>query len=312
MLVKYLVAAGALSGFAVLSAPLQQAPPATEIYLMAMPGAQRPDLVRWANISNNAGYDNQPSFLPDGSGLLFSSMRDGKQTDIYRYDIAGERVTQATNTPESEYSPTVTPDKRGFSAVRVEADNAQRLWRFDLDGSHPRVVLENVKPVGYHVWIDETHLALFVLGANGGPATLQLADTTTGAATVAVTGIGRSLLMRPGTSTVSYLATGETPPVLKALDPRTGVSTTLIAPVEGSQDCAWLPDGRLIMARGRVISVWAAGTTTWEPFVEFPTAASGQTPPGTAGMLPGFDAITRLAVSPDGRWLAFVANPRQP
>ena len=44
----------------------------------------------WINISNSPGYDNQPSFLPDSSAVLFSSNRDGKQTDIYRYDIAVE------------------------------------------------------------------------------------------------------------------------------------------------------------------------------------------------------------------------------
>ena len=226
------------------------------------------------NISNSPGYDNQPSFLPDGSAILFSSNRDGKQTDIYRYDIATKTLTQLTHTPEAEYSPTVTPDRKTFSAVRVEADNTQRLWRFDLDGSNPRVVLENVKPVGYHAWIDDTHLALFILGAGGGaPATLQLADTKTGTATVAVTGIGRSLLVRPKTGTISYLAASDTPRMLKELDLKSGNSTALVAPLEGSQDCAWLPDGRLIMAKGTTIFVWKPGTTAWEPFAE---VGSGQ------------------------------------
>ena len=52
------------------------------------------------------------AFLPDGSGLLFTSNRDGKQTDIYRYDIASARCHQVTRTPESEYSPLVTPDRQ--------------------------------------------------------------------------------------------------------------------------------------------------------------------------------------------------------
>jgi dipeptidyl aminopeptidase/acylaminoacyl peptidase len=299
------VTAATLSSVAVLSAPMQQAPPATEIYLGSIATPPTSGGFRWVNISNNAGYDNQPSFLPDSSGILFSSMRDGRQTDIYRYDITSRQVSQVTNTPESEYSPTVTPDKRTFSAVRVEADNAQRLWRFDLDGSNPRVVLENVKPVGYHAWIDDTHLALFILGSGAAPATLQLADTTTGSAKVAVTGIGRSLLIRPGTGTLSYLATAETPRVLKVLDPKTGVSTMLVAPVEGSQDCAWLPDGRLLMARGRAISVWTPGTTTWEVFADL-NLVVGKPDVATP---PGLDNITRLAVSPDGKWLAFVADP---
>jgi dipeptidyl aminopeptidase/acylaminoacyl peptidase len=273
----------------------QQQPPATEVYLAAFP-AQAGGVLQFVNISNSPGYDNQPSFLPDGSAVLFSSNRDGKQTDIYRYDIASKQLKQLTASVEGEFSPTVTPDGRSFSAVRQDPDGTQRLWRFDLDGSNPRVILDNVRPVGYHAWIDETHLALFILGAGGGaPATLQLADTKTGTATVAVTGIGRSLLIRPKAGTISYLASGETPRVLKELDLKTGTSTTLIAPLEGSQDAAWTPDGRLLMARGTSISMWRPGTTAWQELA-------------TAG--PGVGSITRLTVSADGKWLAFVAEPR--
>jgi hypothetical protein len=106
-------------------------------------------------------------------------------------------------------------------------DGTQRLWRFDLDGSNPRLVLEQVKPVGYHAWIDATHLALFVLGSNGAPATLQLADTTTGKAEVIETGIGRSILIRPGAGTVSYMSTAQSR-MFKELDPRTRAITPLL------------------------------------------------------------------------------------
>ena len=44
------------------------------------------------------------------------------------------RRRRVTNTPESEYSPTVTPDGAHISVIRVEADGTQRLWRFTLDG----------------------------------------------------------------------------------------------------------------------------------------------------------------------------------
>ena len=294
-----------------------QAPPATEVYLAPIRAGGTPPVGAWISISNDPDYDNQPSFLPDGSAVLFTSRRDGKQTDIYRYDIASRKLTQLTKTPESEYSPTVTPDGKTFSVIRVEADNTQRLWRFDLDGSNPRLVLENIKPVGYHAWIDSTHLALFVLGS---PATLQIADTKTGQATVAVTGIGRSILVRPGRGTISYLATSETPRMLKEFDPRTGSTSSLIAPIDSSQDCAWMPDGRLLMAAagGTEISVWTPGTNEWHGFFIFnadgvtPLAGRGATSatnePAAVTPFP-FRNITRLAVSPDGKWLAFVAEP---
>jgi hypothetical protein len=285
-----------------LAMPLaaQQAPPATEVYLTALTdgGSAAPVLRTWINVSNSPEYDNQPSFLPDSSGLLFTSRRDGKQTDIYRYDIASKAVTQLTHTPESEYSATVTPDRKTFSTVRVEADGTtQRLWRFDLDGSNPRLVLENVKPVGYHAWIDATHLALFVLGS---PATLQIADTTTGKSEIADTGIGRLILIRPKTGAVTYMTTQ--PRMIRELDPKTLAKKDLVEPLAASRDAAWTPTGELLMATGTSISVWRPDVSTWK------TRVSGPGPDPTP-VVTGIGGITRMAISPDGKWLAFVAEP---
>jgi hypothetical protein len=278
-----------VAGAGVALAAAQQQPPATDVYLAELTATGIKSL---ANISNNAGYDNQPSFLPDSSAVLFSSIRDGKQSDIYRYDIASAKLAQVTRTPEPEYSPTVTPDGRTFSVVRVEADGAQRLWRFDLDGSNPRVILENVKPVGYHAWIDDTHLALFILGGGGAPATLQIADTTTGTAQVAATGIGRSILIRPRSGTVSFMTTGATR-VIREYDPRTREIRDIAAPIANSQDAAWTPGGALLMASGSAVHAWSAGR--WSKLLDVERVAS----------------ITRLAVSPDGRWIALVGEPPQ-
>ena len=270
----------------------------TEVYLADLYTDMIPHVGPPTNISDNTGYDNQPSFLPDGSGLLFTSNRDGKQTDIYRYDLATKALTQLTRTPESEYSPIVTPDRKSFSVIRVEADGAQRLWRFDLDGSNPRLVLETVKPVGYHVWIDETRLALFVLGGQGQPSTLQLADTKTGQAQVIESGIGRSLLIRPGTGTVTFVskpAGGRW--IIKELDPRTRAAPTLTETVDNnmSEDYAWQPDGALIMASGTKLFSWVAGRGTWQELADLSSAGLGR--------------ITRLAVSPkEPLKLAFVAD----
>src|SRR5438874_2160559 len=47
-------------------------------------------------ITDFAGYNNQPSFLPDGQSLLYTSIRN-KQADIYRYDLRTDATTQVTN-----------------------------------------------------------------------------------------------------------------------------------------------------------------------------------------------------------------------
>ena len=96
-------------------------------------------VARPVNISNSPGYDNQPSFTPDGRHILFTSIRGGGQTDIYRYTIASRELSRVTETPESEYSPTVTPDRAHISVIRVEKDGTQRLWQFTLDGQKPEL-----------------------------------------------------------------------------------------------------------------------------------------------------------------------------
>src|SRR4030095_10520973 len=107
------------------------------------------------------GYNNQPAFLPDGSSLLYTSIRSDKQADIYKYDFKSRGTSRITETPESEFSPTLTPDGHFISVVRVEADGTQRLWKFPLGAGKPSLVLEKIKPVGYHTWIDQNTLALF-------------------------------------------------------------------------------------------------------------------------------------------------------
>jgi dipeptidyl aminopeptidase/acylaminoacyl peptidase len=282
-----------------------QPPANTELFLVPAAAIFSGDAAPAAalNISNNPGYDNQPGFTPDGRAVIFSSNRDGKQTDIYRYDLETNALTQLTKTAESEYSPLVTPDGRTFSTVRVEADGTQRLWRFDLaDGGNPRLVLEQIKPVGYHAWIDATHLALFVLGAQGSPATLQLADMATGAAEVIDSRIGRSLHVRPATGTVSYIGQPQGARALvKEFDPKTKQTRTITELPDGvtGQDCAWLADGTLLLSSGSTIWSWRS-SGGWREAVRDASTM-------------GMQRLTRIAVGPSrgsaSPWLAIVAEP---
>jgi dipeptidyl aminopeptidase/acylaminoacyl peptidase len=180
----------------VLCAAGQTAPPATDIWLVDLPQrAGQRALGTPVNFTNRPGYDNQPSFTPDGKHILFTSQRENDQTDIYAYELTTRQTTRLTSTSESEYSPTVTPGQKSFSVIRVEADKTQRLWQFPRAGGTPTLLLPALKPVGYHLWLDKHRLALFVLGQ---PNTLQLADTRTGQAAVLAQSIGRALHRIPG------------------------------------------------------------------------------------------------------------------
>jgi hypothetical protein len=233
--------------------------------------------------------------MRDSRSVLFTSNRDGKQSDIYRYWIADRKLTQLTQTAESEYSATLVPSGAGFTVIQVEADQTQRLWQFDLAGKSPQVVLADVKPIGYHAWIDANTVMVFVLGE---PATLQRAMPGSPATEIVTGNIGRSLVAIPGTRSVSF-TTRDANRVwwFKRYDAGTREVSTLVQAPEGASEpyAAWTRDGRLLTAAGTRILSWKPGETGW-------------TAVGDLSVAP-VKNISRLAVSPDGRWLAFVAEP---
>jgi hypothetical protein len=287
-------AAAALA--ATLAATAQTAPPpATEIYLAPIrltPTAPAMGPARVAS-ENPKGYDNQPYFGSDGRTMLFTSNRDGKQTDIYFVELQTQQIRQFTDTPESEYSPTVMPDDAGVSVIRVEADGTQRVWQFITGAPAPSPVLKDVKPAGYHAWVDAGRLAVYVLGK---PATLQIADVKTGASRVVATDIGRAVARRP-TGAISFVHREGGAWTVKEWVPATGDVRPIVAALEGSadRDAAWAPDGTLFMTRGGEVHWWRPGQQGWTLLHD-------------AGIGP----LSRLAVSPDGRWMALVASESQP
>jgi hypothetical protein len=279
--------------FALVSA---QAPPATEVFLAPLTiGASGVTVGAPVNISNNPGYDNQPSFMPDSSAVLFTSNRDGKQNDIYKWDIARKQLVQLTRTPENEYSPLVSPDGTSFVCVH---GTEQSLFRYDLDGSNPRLAYQHGKElIGYHVWITDTQIAAFILGNGGSPNTLQVIDTTTGKSEMITSAIGRSLLKRPGTNAVSFV-TKVSPQAsqIKQFDITTHETSIVVADtLKPSEDLSWLPDGKhLVMGQGSTLSMWTEGLG-WTDIANLATA--------------GVTKITRLSVSRDGKWIALVGEP---
>ena len=276
------------------------APPATDIYLADLRVASgRVSVGVPVNVTARPGYDNQPFFLHDGRAFLYTSIREDSQADIYRYDIAAKTSIRLTTTRESEYSPTPLPDGSGFSAVRVEADSAQRLWAFDLDGSRPRLVLDSIKPVGYHAWADGHTLVLFVLGS---PSTLQIADASSPGARGAVIArdIGRSLQRIPGRPSVSFVQRDSVAgPWLDELDTRTHRVTKLVKAPPGADFFAWTPGDIVLTASGTKLYQWDPRRGgAWDEVADFATA--------------GLSSVTRLAVSPEGDRLAVVAVPAAP
>lgn len=287
------------AGVLLSSALTAQAPPGTDIYVASLSRAG--DTLRVGpptNLTSRPGYDNQPFFTPDGRGFYYTSARGG-QTDIYRYDFGAASARRVTDTPESEYSPTPMPDGTGFSVVRVERDSSQRLWAFTLGGVAVKPVLDSIKPVGYHAWLNADTVYVFVLGE---PATLRLAVPARGTAATVASDIGRTILPVPGRHAISYIQRDSAGGTIRSLDPASGSFVDLVRLPPGAEFFAWTPEGDLLSASGNAILRWRSGRPGWEVVARFSE--------------PGLQKISRLAVSPTGDRVALVSDeppaPNQP
>lgn len=263
----------------------------TDIYLLELDRQGEAVIVTGPPIAitDRDGYDNQPHFTADG-WVLYTSIRDG-QADTYRYDPATGRSQRVTRTPESEYSPTPMPGGERFSVVRVEPDSTQRLWSFTTNGSDPQLVLENIRPVGYHAWIGDDRVALFVLGD---PPTLRVARVGSGAASVIADGIGRSLQAVPGAAAVTFTQEVDGGWWIREYSDRQDTVRTVARLLGPDAYHTWLPDGTLLTAHGTEILAYEPASRDWVPVVDLADAGVG--------------ALSRLAVSDDGRRLAVVAD----
>lgn len=266
----------------------------SEIYLMDLVEENGQYQVKnIENITSRPGYDNQPFFSPDSQWLYYSSIREDKQSDIYRYDLGNGKTEQFTNTPESEYSPRVTPDRKYISVVRVEKDSAQRLWKFPLDGGKPKLVLKNIDSIGYHCWLTSDSLAFFILTK---PFTLQVAGTRYKKPSVVESNIGRTLLKIPEKHILSFTEKkDENSWLIQQLDLGSFFITNITEALPGTEDFTWHPDGYILAAKDGALFRFVPGESRqWEKIASFDHEALNKT--------------TRIAISPDAKRLAIVAS----
>ena len=296
----------------ILSAPLvvgsdlgaqATAPPSTDIFLAPVRvQSGRPVIGTPVNVTNRPGYDNQPSFTPDSRSILFTSVRADAQADIYRYDILTKTTTRLTSTPESEYSATVYGNGDRFTVIRVERDSTQRLWSFRRDGSDPRIVFPDIKPVGYHAWVDSTAVAMFLLGT---PNALVVADTRGGAPDTLARNVGRSLVPLPNGNGFSFVQrAADSSWILTAVDVRGAGRERHTMPLPltrlpaGADYVAWWAPAVAISGAGTKLLLWdgTGKNPQWRELADL----------GRFGLR----RISRLALSPDHRWLAIVAEEK--
>ncbi|MFZ5554256.1 MAG: TolB family protein [Bacteroidota bacterium] len=254
------------------------------------------------NVTQHKGYDNQPCFSSDNKYIYFTSMRSDSTADIYRYDIMKKQTKNLSNTPlTSEFSPKEMPGGKYISVVMVEKDGkTQRLWKMKKRGGTLSIINKELDSVGYYQWKDENHLTAFILGKNDihtlRKVQLPKSKKDTLSEFVMDDSVGRcfyhwTVFQRkdPWVYTTYFSKSGNK--VVSATGNHTAFEIN--APGKGED---FVFDG---------FNIWMADGNRLTQF--------NYTSPKNWIQLKGFDfpkikGITRLAISPDGKKLAFVAE----
>ncbi len=239
------------------------------------------------NISKSPDYDSQPSFLAKDV-LIYAGTRNG-QTEILQYTRGAVRQLNYT-TDGGEYSPQFIPGQRGISAVRLDPDGLQRLYKY-LPRNKKTPLLIDDAVVAYYTWFDkniivsadivenELHLSIHNLKAEESED-LQL-------------NVGRSFHKIPQTQLVSFIDKSSDISVIKSINPLTREITEITPLLKGMEDIAWLNDGSILATLGPDVYI-KKKDKDWQIIYSFDKTVS--------------TSLSRIAVSPDDSQVAIVAQ----
>jgi len=244
-------------------------------------------------LTERPGYDNQPAFVAGGDSVLYVA-RFGDRTDVFRVDVTTGQTRQLTRSAEREFSPLPLADG-GFSAIRIEADGRQRLWRYDAAGAAIEpLVLPTRERIRYYVWLEDGTLAMQL---EHDPPSLVLVRPGAQRVEPVIDDVGRSLQRVPGRRAVSFVhKESETEWWIKCLDLDTGRIETVTRTLQGREDHAWTPSGALIQASDTRLFRFIPGLSErWEEIADFDAA--------------GLVDISRIAINDAGNRMVLVAAP---
>ncbi|WP_411767069.1 nuclear transport factor 2 family protein [Winogradskyella sp. A3E31] len=272
---------------------LAVAQPDTEVYLFEIKvNNSQPELRNGKNISNNAGYDNQPNFYSDDI-ILFASTRNG-QTDIASYTIKSGKLDYISNTKKGgEYSPQKIPKKFAISAVRLDDDGKQRLYEYTWsDGTSTELIKDLV--VAYYTWSDENTVVSAVIEDEN--LNLYASNISNGTNRKYATKVGRSFHIIPGSNLVSYISKqNDAQWQIRSVDPSTGNTRLLANTLKDVEDICWLDNRTILSAKGSIVyKLTLQQDNNWKKVADL----SSQ----------GISTISRLAVNGNSTQLALAAE----
>ncbi|MCW5519744.1 hypothetical protein J1N09_07830 [Aureitalea sp. L0-47] len=270
------------------------AQPNTEVYLMDLNfGNDTFELSNFRNISNDDGYDSQPSFQSDN--LLIFAGNNGGQTDIAQYNIRfDKKFWYHEGSASSQYSPQRIPNSENVLSVHLDSTGYQRLFHHhitlgDYKEAHPDL------RVAYFSMYNEDLLLGSVLGDDG--LDLVVANLETKVVDTLAYNAGRSFHRVPNSESMSYTYVNEEGNHdVYQLDMGSFESFFVVQLPIDVQDHVWLNDTTCLIGSGTKLFMYDLfGEDRWMEVADLSEFK--------------IDNITRMALSPDGTKLAIVAVP---
>ncbi|MFK5879698.1 MAG: hypothetical protein QM478_09410 [Flavobacteriaceae bacterium] len=269
------------------------AQPNTDVYLFDLDTSNRSFVLStMKNISDNEGYDSQPSFFNDNT-ILYASTRKG-QTDIVQYKIDSGKKKWLTKTDGSEYSPLKIPSENAITAIRLEKDGTQQLYKYDFKNGKSSVLINSIV-IGYQTWFNKNTLVSSVLEDD--MLSLYVSNLNIDKHNKIESNIGRSLHKIPNSNMISFISKATDEWEIKSLEFVTGKTVRITKTIPEAEDMCWLPDGTILMGKGN--SIYKYNPKTNADWIE-------------VASLRNFDItnITRLTVNSDGTKLVLVAEKK--
>lgn len=281
----------ALLTLAFSNSSFAQGLPATDLWLAKIENGVPVDPVK---INQGSGYNNQPHFSDDGSVIYYTREMagdDSVQTDIATYDTRSSKTRMVNSTPESEYSPTPIPGRHAVSVIQANLDQKQYLYSIDIASGKMELLIPDVEPVGYHVWVDDREVAMFVLGDS---FTLQTARLGTPGSKLIADNIGRSLRKHPASGEILFVDKNSEPWKIVAYNPETA-STRIVMPLfPGNEDFTIDAKGSYWTGNGSKLYQRKPTDERWQLVSDFSNAGVGK--------------ISRLAINLQSGQIALVSD----
>jgi hypothetical protein len=270
---------------------LAQELPGTDIWLARIVNDVPTEPVK---INTGSGYNNQPHFSEDGSVIYYTREMPGgeaAQTDIAAFNIKTSITTMVNNTSESEYSPTPIPGRNALSVIQVEADQKQRLWAIDVANGNMDLLLTDVEPVGYHAWVNDKEVAMFILGDS---FTLQTASIDNKDTSLVADNIGRSIRKHPQTGEILFVDKNREPWQIAAYDSETRQVRGVMPLFPASEDFTIDASGNYWSGNGSKLYKRSPGDSRWQLMADLKTF--------------GINHISRLAINLKSNQIALVSD----